>query len=904
VRKASTLIIAITILISVSFIYSYAEAKVTVDNVTVTTDKGEYTLGSEAVAKAQLDYTGSKKDLLGVNFTWYYPNASVAKVDLDIIPDGAGAAYSSFWPDMVGSAYTVKAVYSGDETKFHQVPFDVIPAPPSNHISGSIGTDTIWTVLGGPYIVIGDVFVELGITLTIEPGVVVEFKNGTLLMVNGTLNAQGNETNMITFTSNETHPQSGDWEGIDFNNAHSGSKISFSRIEYANKGINIHESSPEISHNLIRDIEGSGIEAFRSSSYIHNNTITKIVFGFASNKGINLQSECNVIIENNVISDVEEYGIKVLGSDPLIRGNYISGSIYDIECTDSNATIVDNLLFDAVNAIRIVSSQDIHVGSNRITGCSGYGIRSEWSSPSIFDNVIHENMGTGIWLYKNNDAEVSGNLIKHNEYGIDVQQGHHLSVENNVLKNNTKSGLQAEGAEDLNLVDNDLMGNENGIYLKDTVNISLSKNMGMENQEKGLFLYNCPNTLMESGNYSENTVGLYLHQSTLVMSNTTLNENSERDLFLSSSSNMISINSTFSSDGILISSDSDLIVKNYLHLLVQNETYEPFANAEFVIFDNGAFSYSHHTDENGYFGFIQITERAYSGSIIPTDNTTLVDITEDPLVFENNPREVDMSFSHTEIFAPGNPLSISIDTPSNQTLVYDNVNITGTVETHGQENVTVKISIDGGEWIYANLTGDNWSLWWVEFDTSILSDGEHVINAKISSQYFEKEEVILIDVDNQGNKPPVLSVSSHIQEDLVSGVVVINGTAFDHDGELESVSVKIDSGEWIVANNLGGDWRNWSFSLDSKEYPNGTHKITIMAIDNSSERTFMELDLVFENENVKIPDDDDFSFLPLLAVILPLLLCVLMFLIIKRKKDRELRERYSEEEDNEENGSS
>jgi hypothetical protein len=316
-------------------------------------------------------------------------------------------------------------------------------------------------------------------------------------------------------------------------------------------------------------------------------------------------------------------------------------------------------------------------------------------------------------------------------------------------------------------------------------------------------------------------------------------------------------------------------------------------------------TFSHHTDENGYFGFILVTDRVYSGGNVPYENITLINLTEELHIFMENPREVDMSVSHTEFFGPKNPLSIAIITPGNDTLIFDKVNITGSAEFTGQDDVVVMISIDGGDWIYANYTGDNWTSWWVELDTSLLSDGEHVINARISSEFFQKEESILILVDNEGNKPPQLTVDSHKSGDRVSGIVTIEGTALDHDGLIESVAVKVNSDEWLVANNLGGNWNKWSFSFDSAKYSNGTHGITITAIDNSSESTFSDLDLFFENEHVILErDENDFSYLPLLAVILPLLLCVIMFLVIKRKKDRELRERYSEEEKETDNGAS
>jgi hypothetical protein len=231
-------------------------------------------------------------------------------------------------------------------------------------------------------------------------------------------------------------------------------------------------------------------------------------------------------------------------------------------------------------------------------------------------------------------------------------------------------------------------------------------------------------------------------------------------------------------------------------------------------------------------------------------------------------------------------------------MVFDNINISGSAEIRNKSDVVVRISIDGGEWIYANLSHDNWTSWWVELDTSSLYDGEHLIYARISSEFFEKEEYILIVVDNNGNKPPVISLSSHKPNDIVSGTVFLNGTAFDYDGNIESVAVRVDNEDWTVATNLGGDWRSWSFSLNSIHYSNGTHKITVMAIDNSSETNSIDIDLIFKNKEVNVKQNDkEFSVIPLFAVIIPLLLCVLMFFIIKRKKDRELRERYSEEKD-------
>ncbi|MCP8320942.1 MAG: hypothetical protein H3Z52_08385, partial [archaeon] len=49
----------------------------------------------------------------------------------------------------------------------------------STLVSGYLSQNTIWTLAGSPYIVIGDVVIDAGVSLTIEPGVVVKFTDGT-----------------------------------------------------------------------------------------------------------------------------------------------------------------------------------------------------------------------------------------------------------------------------------------------------------------------------------------------------------------------------------------------------------------------------------------------------------------------------------------------------------------------------------------------------------------------------------------------------------------------------------------------------------------------------------------------------------------------------------------------------
>lgn len=108
-------------------------------------------------------------------------------------------------------------------------------------VSGTISSDSIWTLAESPVTVTSNLTIAQDITLTIEPGVVVKFSDTrySYFTVDGTLDAQGTSALPIVFTSysddsfggdtngdgSATSPAPGQWRTITYNETSANSSV-------------------------------------------------------------------------------------------------------------------------------------------------------------------------------------------------------------------------------------------------------------------------------------------------------------------------------------------------------------------------------------------------------------------------------------------------------------------------------------------------------------------------------------------------------------------------------------------------------------------------------------------------------------------------------------------------------
>jgi len=142
-----------------------------------------------------------------------------------------------------------------------------------------------------PYIVTGNILVNQGVTLTIEPGVTVKFNKDLYMYVDGTLIARGIEGNLITFTSIAIDKSHFQLERTRYLKAIATDDVSFQRFEdkafvawlcsqlsdreryclSAHYGLNGDEPVPlrriaellGISHERVRQIEADALRKLR-----------------------------------------------------------------------------------------------------------------------------------------------------------------------------------------------------------------------------------------------------------------------------------------------------------------------------------------------------------------------------------------------------------------------------------------------------------------------------------------------------------------------------------------------------------------------------------------------------------------------------------------------------------------
>lgn len=321
---------------------------------------------------------------------------------------------------------------------------EIVTVKASTDVTGIISSDTTWTKANSPYTLTGNVIVDEGVTLTIEPGVNVSF-NSYFMNVSGTLFAKATQTEKITMTGVGVS-YLGEWMGrIVFSNSSTNSTIEYAQITSSpNTIIGIYSAAlTTIRNNTVGGTNGTAIYIKESSPHLIGNVIS----GNGAS-GILIEGpHSSPMISENTISTNVLTGIDVsYHGSPTIKKNIITGNRYGITLfvawVGDSATISDNVLSNNTDGIHffffnkapfpyVVTRNLITNSTNAIVISVQYNFAG---GATIVANTLTGNTNAIVVQYgsPSDDIKINQNNIYGNtQYNLIVNTGWSLDATNN-----------------------------------------------------------------------------------------------------------------------------------------------------------------------------------------------------------------------------------------------------------------------------------------------------------------------------------------------------------------------------------------------------------------------------------------------------------------------------------------
>jgi len=382
----------------------------------------------------------------------------------------------------------------------------------------------LWSYGNSPYIIDGEISIQINNTLSIEPGVEIIFSGHYKFNIFGRILAQGTEDEMIFFTAQDTVPG---WHSLRFWNTSSNGQDS-SRVVYC-------ELRLGKAYGEGNERQGGAIYCNNSSNILIQDCLITKNYAKSHGGGIHCSSSSpcliNVTITGNYVFgeyNINTYGggISCSNSDPYLENVTISNNISyysnhgyggGIYCSDSNP-ILEN----------VTISGNCAEGYNAFGG----GIYLTNSNPTLSDvditgNYCDSSSGIGGGIYCNNNSGPSlENVVINGNYsnyggGINCSSNSNPTLENVTIIGNygydAGGGLYCGGSSpslnNVTITDNISHSQGAGIYCISNSNLIITNVIITDNDADGTF-------------WSNNGGGIYCSNSNLTLNNVIISENS------------------------------------------------------------------------------------------------------------------------------------------------------------------------------------------------------------------------------------------------------------------------------------------------------------------------------------------------------------------------------------------
>ncbi|NNE71937.1 MAG: T9SS type A sorting domain-containing protein [Rhodothermales bacterium] len=309
-------------------------------------------------------------------------------------------------------------------------------------VSGPVAINTTWRKADSPFLVTGDVTVQNGAKLTLEPGVEVRFlpatddqragedANRSELIVFGEISALGTEADSIRFTSNSNAPTTGDWYGIRLQDSNAKAQFGHSVFAYATYGLRM------------RDLRGTVLDTVS----VYASRFSSLGTGINNYRGYRFfQIEHNLMEDlGNVLQfEYAEWRARVSFHNNLVRRK--SGEAAYFEYYD-HVSLTDNRFENGQGqGPRVYRTNHLIATGNTISGQAGTGLSylgyEIRGTVQIAHNQISGNQSSGLFVQHSSDALIRGNeLLTNGENGLYLSQSF-ARVDSNTVRGNLHDGI-------------------------------------------------------------------------------------------------------------------------------------------------------------------------------------------------------------------------------------------------------------------------------------------------------------------------------------------------------------------------------------------------------------------------------------------------------------------------------
>ncbi|MDY7077298.1 MAG: CotH kinase family protein [Chloroflexota bacterium] len=316
---------------------------------------------------------------------------------------------------------------------------------------GMLAEDTTLLTSSYPYVITADIIVPAGITLTIEPGVTLQFQADRSLQVKGgRLLAEGTAAQPIVFT----RQGGGYWGGILLDSTQADNRIRYAVIEYTKEVISYPRSH--------------GVSAYGSRVTIADSVLRYTDASVAVQTYPWGGNDPTIYLLRNEIHDIESDAVHVTDGYAFIQGNHIHDirhgiwPVEGIEVSHMDATtpavLLDNHIHDVSDDCLDLNHSSAIIERNELHHCGDKGITiGHISSTTLVNNLIYncagkeedQYSGTGIAIKDSAVSHIVNNTVSDCRHGIYLYEGH-----------------PGDGGGVATIVNCILWGNENGANLE------------------------------------------------------------------------------------------------------------------------------------------------------------------------------------------------------------------------------------------------------------------------------------------------------------------------------------------------------------------------------------------------------------------------------------------------------